>query len=175
MNKETILITGGAGFIGSNFIPIFLDIYSNYQIINLDTLTYAGNINNLQEIHSHEGYTFIKGDIGNRQFILDLFKEQEIQHVIHFAAESHVDNSIKNPNSICRNKYIRNTKSIRSSKKYWLEKPFVYKQGYTQSRFHHISTDEVYGTLGSVGYFTETTPMRQTVRIVLAKQVPICL
>ena len=158
MKKETILITGGAGFIGSNFISYFLDKYSNYQIINLDALTYAGNIHNLQEIHSHECYRFIKGDIRNRQFILDLFKEQEIQHVIHFAAESHVDNSIKNPTVFAETNILGTLNLLEAAKKYWLEKPFVYKQGYTQSRFHHISTDEVYGTLGSEGYFTEETP-----------------
>ena len=158
MKKETILITGGAGFIGSNFIPFLLDKYPNYHVINLDALTYAGNINNLQEIHSHVGYTFIKGDIRNHQFVLDLFKEHDIQHVIHFAAESHVDNSITNPAIFAETNILGTLNLLEAAKNYWLEKPFIYKQGYTQSRFHHISTDEVYGTLGSEGYFTEKTP-----------------
>ena len=157
MKKQIILVTGGAGFIGSNFIPYFLNKYSKYHVINLDALTYAGNSSNLYEIQSSESYTFIKGDITDDRFIMNLFNEYDIEHIIHFAAESHVDNSIKNPMVFVEANIIGTLNLLEAARKHWMNKPFVKKQGYTNSRFHHISTDEVYGTLGSKGYFTETT------------------
>ncbi|OOE00233.1 dTDP-glucose 4,6-dehydratase [Anoxybacillus kestanbolensis] len=158
MKKETILVTGGAGFIGSNFIPYFLQKYEQYRILNLDALTYAGDLNNLKEVESNENYVFVKGDIRDRELILRLFNEYDIRHIIHFAAESHVDNSIKNPLVFAETNVLGTLNLLESARTYWMEKPFVYKEEYKNSRFHHISTDEVYGTLGEEGFFTESTP-----------------
>lgn len=158
MKKETILVTGGAGFIGSNFITYFLQKYEQYRIINLDALTYAGDLNNLKEVESNENYVFVKGDIRDRELILRLFNKYDIRHVIHFAAESHVDNSIKNPLVFAETNVLGTLNLLEVARIYWMEKPFVYKEEYKNSRFHHISTDEVYGTLGEEGYFTESTP-----------------
>ena len=169
-----ILITGGAGFIGSNFIPYFLDKYPNYNIINLDLLTYAGNLENLKEIEGYERYKFIKGDICNREMVEFIFSEYDIRGVIHFAAESHVDNSIKNPSVFIETNVNGTFTLIDVAYKHWMDRPFHYKEKYitrhpeldsgshtqysTLPRFHHISTDEVYGTLGETGFFTEETP-----------------
>jgi dTDP-glucose 4,6-dehydratase len=158
MKKETILVTGGAGFIGSNFIPYFLQKYEQYRIVNLDALTYAGDLNNLKEVESNENYVFVKGDIRDRELILHLFNKYDIRHVIHFAAESHVDNSIKNPLVFAETNVLGTLNLLELARTYWMEKPFVYKEEYKNSRFHHISTDEVYGTLGEEGFFTESTP-----------------
>ncbi len=155
---KTILVTGGAGFIGANFVPYFIKTYPEYKLINLDLLTYAGNLNNLKEVEDHPNYTFVKGDIGNRELLTDLFKEHDIRAVIHFAAESHVDNSIKNPGVFIETNVKGTFTLLDVAYKYWMEKPFLYKEGYENCRFHHISTDEVYGTLGSTGLFTEKTP-----------------
>ncbi len=154
----SILITGGAGFIGSNFIPYFLDKYPDYRIINLDLLTYAGSLENLKEVENHSRYRFIKGNICNRELVEYIFNEYDIRGVIHFAAESHVDNSIKNPGVFVETNVIGTYTLIDVAKNYWMERPFVYKKEYKNCRFHHISTDEVYGTLGEVGLFTEKTP-----------------
>ncbi len=155
---KTILITGGAGFIGANFAPYFHDKYSDYHIVNLDKLTYAGNLDNLKEVENSQRYTFIKGDICNRELIEFIFDNYDIRGVIHFAAESHVDNSIEGP-EVFINTNINGTFTLLDvARKYWLESPFKYKEGYEQCRFHHISTDEVYGTLGETGLFEETTP-----------------
>ncbi|PGT82990.1 MULTISPECIES: dTDP-glucose 4,6-dehydratase [Bacillaceae] len=158
MKKDNILVTGGAGFIGSNFIAYLLEKYPNYHVINLDALTYAGNIMNLQEIQLHERYEFIKGDIRNQSFLLDLFKHYDIQNVIHFAAESHVDNSINNPIAFTETNVLGTLNLLEAARSHWMLNTSIYKEGYDRSRFHHISTDEVYGTLGSDGYFTERTP-----------------
>ena len=155
---KSILITGGAGFIGSNFIPYFLEKYQNYNIVNLDLLTYAGDLENLKEIESDERYKFIKGDICNRELVEYIFNEFDIRGVIHFAAESHVDNSIKNPDIFIKTNINGTFTLIDVAYKYWMEKPFTYKEDYKGCRFHHISIDEVYGTLGEVGLFTEETP-----------------
>ena len=152
-----ILVTGGAGFIGSNFIPYFLNKYQDYKIINLDLLTYAGNIENLQECQDHSRYKFIKGNICNRALVEFIFEEYEIKGVIHFAAESHVDNSIKNPAVFIETNINGTFTLIDVAYKYWMEKPYVCKSKYSKSRFHHISTDEVYGTLNEVDLFTEET------------------
>ena len=155
---KSILLTGTAGFIGSNFVPYFLDKYPQYQLINLDLLTYAGNLENLKECEGNPRYKFIKGDICNRELIEFIFSEYNIQGVIHFAAESHVDNSIKNPGVFVQTNVNGTFTLLDVAYKHWMQKPFVFKDAYKNCRFHHISTDEVYGTLGETGLFTETTP-----------------
>lgn len=155
--SKTILITGGAGFIGSNFVPYFCEKYPEYHIINLDKLTYAGNLDNLKECEGMKNYTFIKGDICDRPLIESLFNDYDIRGVIHFAAESHVDNSIKNPGVFIKTNIEGTFTLIDVAYHHWMEAPNRVKQGYEDCRFHHISTDEVYGTLGENGYFSETT------------------
>ncbi|WNL17350.1 dTDP-glucose 4,6-dehydratase [Arcobacter cryaerophilus gv. pseudocryaerophilus] len=159
-NSKTILVTGCAGFIGSNFVPYFLEKYSNYNLINLDLLTYAGNLENLKECENNPRYKFIKGDICNRELVEFIFSEYDIQGVIHFAAESHVDNSIKNPGVFVQTNVNGTFTLIDVAYKYWMNKPFTYKSEYQECRFHHISTDEVYGTLSldPNDLFTEKTP-----------------
>ena len=156
--KKTILLTGCAGFIGSNFVPYFVEKYKNYHIINLDLLTYAGDLDNIKELNNHPDHTFIQGDICDRELIEKIFKKHDIQGVIHFAAESHVDNSIKNPGVFIETNVNGTFTLLDVAYKSWMEKPFTYKKGYEGCRFHHISTDEVYGTLGDKGLFTEETP-----------------
>jgi len=159
-SNKSILVTGCAGFIGSNFVPYFLDKYKEYNIVNLDLLTYAGNLENLQECESNPRYKFIKGDICNRNLVEFIFREYNIRGVIHFAAESHVDNSIKNPGVFIETNINGTYTLVDVAKKYWMKKPFTYKEGYEDCRFHHISTDEVYGTLteDTKELFTESTP-----------------
>lgn len=155
---QTILITGGAGFIGSNFIPYFLNEHKNYKVVNLDLLTYAGDLSNLSEIEDNERYTFVKGDICDRDLVENLFNQYKFTGVIHFAAESHVDNSIKNPDAFVRTNVFGTFNLLDVAKKYWMESPNVFIEGFENSRFLHVSTDEVYGTLGETGLFTEETP-----------------
>ncbi len=157
LNNKTILLTGCAGFIGSNFVPYFLKKYKNYNIINLDLLTYAGDLENLKECKDNPRYKFIKGDICNRDLVEFIFNEYNIQGVIHFAAESHVDNSIKNPRIFIETNVNGTFTLIDVAYKYWMDKPFKYKEIYNGCRFHHISTDEVYGTLNKTDLFTEKT------------------
>ncbi len=156
--SQTVLITGGAGFIGSNFVPYFCQKYPNDHIINLDKLTYAGNLDNLKECETMSNYTFIQGDICDRALIEKLFVENDIRGVIHFAAESHVDNSIKNPGAFIKTNIEGTFNLIDVAFRHWMEGPSKAKPGYESCRFHHISTDEVYGALGQEGYFTEKTP-----------------
>ena len=153
-----ILLTGTAGFIGSNFVPYFLKKYPDYNLINLDLLTYAGNIENLKECESNPRYKFIKGNICNRNLVEFIFTEYNINGVIHFAAESHVDNSIKNPGVFIETNVNGTFTLLDVAQKQWMKKPFEYKENYKGSRFHHISTDEVYGTLNETDLFTEDTP-----------------
>lgn len=155
---KTILVTGCAGFIGSNFVPYFLEKYADYRLINLDLLTYAGNLENLIEVAKNDRHIFVKGDICNRELVEYLFTTYDIRGVIHFAAESHVDNSIKNPGVFVQTNVNGTFTLIDVAYKQWMEKPFVYKTGYENCRFHHISTDEVYGTLRETGFFSEETP-----------------
>ena len=157
---KTVLVTGGAGFIGSNFVPYFLKKYPDYRLINLDLLTYAGNLENLKECEKNQNYKFIKGDIRNRELVEFIFKEYDVQGVVHFAAESHVDNSIKCPDVFIQTNINGTFTLIDVAYKYWMKRPFNYKEEYKDSRFHHISTDEVYGTLSldSNELFTEKTP-----------------
>lgn len=153
-----ILVTGGAGFIGSNFVPYFLETNPNIHLVNLDALTYAGNLDNLKETDSESRYTFVKGDICDRNLVEKLFDRFDIKGVIHFAAESHVDNSITNPDAFMQTNIIGTFNLIDVAKKHWMVGPGIYKEAYKNSRFHHVSTDEVYGTLGKEGLFMETTP-----------------
>lgn len=156
--KRNILITGGAGFIGSNFIPYFLDKYKEYRIINLDKLTYAGNLDNLKEITHHHNYTFIKGDICDKFLVSNIFEEFKIDGVINFAAESHVDNSINGPEPFVKTNIEGTFNLLEIARNNWLLEVNQPKEIYKNARFHHISTDEVYGSLGDTGLFREDTP-----------------
>ncbi|HLV38818.1 dTDP-glucose 4,6-dehydratase [Xanthomarina sp.] len=149
-HKKTILITGGAGFIGSHVVRLFVNKYSDYHVFNLDSLTYAGNLENLTDIENASNYTFIKGDITNEDYINTLFTEHQFNSVIHLAAESHVDRSITDPLSFVKTNVIGTMILLNAFKNLW-------KEDYSDKLFYHISTDEVYGTLGSTGLFTEST------------------
>ena len=155
---QTILLTGGAGFIGSNFIPHFIENNPNYHLINLDLLTYAGNLENISEVENHPRYTFIQGDICDRNFIENLFQKYQFHDVIHFAAESHVDNSISGPEAFIKTNVLGTFNLLDTARKLWMSAPNQYNAGFENARFHHVSTDEVYGTLGETGLFKETTP-----------------
>ena len=156
--SKAILVTGGAGFIGANFVPYFCAKYPEYQVINLDKLTYAGNLQNLSECENMPNYTFVKGDICDEKLVSELFAKYDIRGVIHFAAESHVDNSIKGPKAFIETNIGGTFNLLENARKYWMEAPGKFKPGYENCRFHHISTDEVYGTLGETGLFREDTP-----------------
>ena len=147
---KNILVTGAAGFIGSNFAELMVKKYPEYKIIVLDKLTYAGNMNNLRKIK--DKIEFVKGDICDFDFVLDLFKKFEIDAVVHFAAESHVDNSIKTPFIFTQTNVIGTHTLLEAAKRVWGEG--------SSNKFIHVSTDEVYGTLGETGYFTETSPIQ---------------
>jgi dTDP-glucose 4,6-dehydratase len=158
MSTKTILVTGGAGFIGSNFVPYFLENHADYKLINLDLITYAGELKNLSEVEKHPRYEFVKGDICDRELVESIFAKNHIDGVIHFAAESHVDNSISGPGEFIRTNVVGTFTLLDVARKTWMEKPFKVRDEYKNARFHHISTDEVYGTLGDEGLFTEETP-----------------
>ena len=157
MSRKNILITGGSGFIGSNFIPYFLKEHKNISIINLDSLTYAGNEANLYSVADSPHYTFVKGDICNRELVQEIFMDFNIQDVIHFAAESHVDNSIHSPDAFIKTNINGTYTLLDVARHYWMSAPFTFKPGHKKCRFHHVSTDEVYGTLGKTGFFSEKT------------------
>ena len=157
---QAILVTGGAGFIGSNFVPYFCKKYPDYHIINFDKLTYAGNLNNLSECANMPNYTFVQGDICDETLVKNLFNQYDIRGVIHFAAESHVDNSIKNPKAFIQTNIEGTFTLLNAAFKHWMSGPNQVKAGYEKCRFHHISTDEVYGALGKEGFFSEQTPYR---------------
>ena len=156
--SKTILITGGAGFIGSNFVPYFCEKHKEYRVVNLDKLTYAGNLDNLKECEQMQNYTFVQGDICDEALIEKLFTDNDIRGVIHFAAESHVDNSIKGPRAFVNTNIVGTFNLLDAARRHWMEAPGKVKAGYEECRFHHISTDEVYGALGAEGLFKETTP-----------------
>jgi dTDP-glucose 4,6-dehydratase len=148
---KKILITGGAGFIGSHVVRLFVTKYSEYHIYNLDALTYAGNLENLADIEKAPNYTFIKGDITDEGFITTLFEKHQFDGVIHLAAESHVDRSIEDPMAFVKTNVIGTVNLLNAARKLWAKNT-------EEKRFYHISTDEVYGSLGAEGLFTETTP-----------------
>ena len=144
-----ILITGGAGFIGSHVVRLFVNKYPAYKIVNLDKLTYAGNLANLKDIEKKPNYEFVKGDITDGDFIMKLFKEKQFDGVIHLAAESHVDRSISNPTSFVYTNVIGTVNLLNAVRYIWADS--------RRKLFYHISTDEVYGSLGQQGFFTEKT------------------
>ena len=154
---KTILITGGAGFIGANFIPHFLNNNLEYHVINLDLLTYAGDLENLKEVENNQKYTFVQGDICDRAFIEGLFLKYQFHDVIHFAAESHVDNSISGPEAFIKTNVLGTFNLLDTARNLWMSSPNIFNEAFKNSRFHHVSTDEVYGTLGETGLFEETT------------------
>lgn len=148
---KKILITGGAGFIGSHVVRRFVQKYPEYHIFNLDALTYAGNLENIIDIEKEPNYTFVKGDITDERFIHNLFQEQQFDGVVHLAAESHVDRSIEDPMAFVKTNVIGTVNLLNAARKQWANAA----EG---KRFYHVSTDEVYGSLGAEGLFTETTP-----------------
>jgi dTDP-glucose 4,6-dehydratase len=147
---KTILITGGAGFIGSHVLRLFVNKYPEVKIINLDLLTYAGNLENITDIEKAKNYKFIKGDICDSQFVESLFQKEKITDVIHLAAESHVDRSITDPSSFVKTNVFGTVTLLNASVEAW-------KGNFNNSIFYHVSTDEVYGSLGAEGYFLEST------------------
>ncbi|OSY88141.1 dTDP-glucose 4,6-dehydratase [Tenacibaculum holothuriorum] len=147
---KNILITGGAGFIGSHLVRLFVNNYPNYNIINLDALTYAGNLENLKDIQDKSNYTFVKADICDYKFIQEIFLKYKIDGVIHLAAESHVDRSIKDPFSFAQTNVMGTLSLLQAAKNNW-------KDNFENKLFYHVSTDEVYGSLGKNGFFTEET------------------
>ena len=155
---KKILVTGGAGFIGANFVPYFIENNPDYHLVNLDLLTYAGNLENVSEVENHPRYTFVQGDICDRNFIEELFQKYQFHDVIHFAAESHVDNSISGPEAFIKTNVLGTFNLLDTARNLWMSAPNQYNAGFESSRFHHVSTDEVYGTLGETGLFEETTP-----------------
>ena len=155
---KNILVTGGAGFIGANFVPYFIANNPDYHLVNLDALTYAGNLENVTEVENHERYTFVKGDIVDAEFIKSLFDKYQFHDVIHFAAESHVDNSISGPEAFIKTNVLGTFNLLDTARKLWMSAPNQYNSDFVNARFHHVSTDEVYGTLGETGLFEETTP-----------------
>lgn len=153
--EKKILVTGGAGFIGSHVVRLFVNKYPQYTIVNLDKLTYAGNLENLRDIENKPNYEFIKGDIVDGNFIHSLFKSHKFTGVIHLAAESHVDRSIANPMEFVTTNIIGTVNLLNAAKALW--NPSLDTKGSSGNLFYHVSTDEVYGTLGASGLFTEQT------------------
>ena len=153
---KTYLVTGGAGFIGSNFILYMLNKYKEIKIINLDKLTYAGNLENLKSLEDDEKrYAFVQGDICNKEIVESIFKKYEINYVVNFAAESHVDRSIKEPEVFVKTNVLGTVNMLNCAKNAWET-----KDGFKEeTKFLHVSTDEVYGSLGEEGFFMETTPL----------------
>jgi len=148
--KHNILVTGGAGFIGSHLVRLLVNKYPNYHTVNMDVLTYAGNLENLKDIENKDNYSFVKCDICDLKKVKQVFEDYQIDRVIHLAAESHVDRSIKDPFSFAQTNVMGTLSLLQAAKNYWNDK-------FENKLFYHVSTDEVYGSLGKEGYFTEKT------------------
>ena len=153
-NSNNLLVTGGAGFIGSNFINYFLDKYDDTNIINLDLLTYAGDLNNLKNVEKNSRYKFIHGDICDKKLLENIFLKNQIDGVINFAAETHVDNSIVNPDAFIKTNINGVFNLLNIAYRFWMSKPFNVKKNFKLAKFHQISTDEVYGSIDK-GSFNE--------------------
>lgn len=156
--RAAILVTGGAGFIGSNFVPYFCQQHPEYLVVNLDKLTYAGNLEHLQECEALPNYHFVQADICDQPRLRALFAQYDFKGVIHFAAESHVDNSIEGPQAFMDSNIMGTFNLLQCAYLQWMSGPQQVKQGYEGCRFHQISTDEVYGSLGDTGLFSENSP-----------------
>lgn len=156
--NHSILVTGGAGFIGSNLVKHLMEHRPNWNIVNLDKLTYAGDLKNLSGADNHPNYTFIEGDICDRELVDSLFTQHRFTGVMHLAAESHVDNSITGPQAFITTNIQGTFVLLDVARKHWLKAPHQSAEGCENNRFLHVSTDEVYGSLGAEGLFTETTP-----------------
>lgn len=152
---KTYLVTGGAGFIGSNFVIYMLEKYNDIKIINVDKLTYAGNLENLKSVENNPNYSFVQADICDKEAISKIFEENEIDYVVNFAAESHVDRSITNPEIFVKTNVLGTVNMLNIAKNAWAEGD-GFKEG---KKYLQVSTDEVYGSLGETGYFMETTPL----------------
>jgi len=150
-HQKSIIITGGAGFIGSHVVRLFINKYADCQVINLDALTYAGNLENLRDVEKKANYRFVKADIADESQVMNVFETYQPDGVIHLAAESHVDRSISNPTAFVFTNIVGTVNLLNAARKIWGDKA-------AGKRFYHVSTDEVYGSLGEEGHFTETTP-----------------
>ena len=157
MQQQTLLVTGGAGFIGSHFIACFLSKYPSWRVLNLDKLTYAADLSRLQECENNPRYRFVQGDICDAPLLAGLFEKYDVRGVIHFAAESHVDNSISCPGPFIKTN-VEGTFALLEAARSWWQPEGRPRAGYENCRFHHISTDEVYGSLGPSGLFSESSP-----------------
>ncbi|MFZ1332432.1 MAG: GDP-mannose 4,6-dehydratase, partial [Flavobacteriales bacterium] len=149
--KRSLLITGGAGFIGSHVVRLFVNKYPGYRIVNLDALTYAGNLENLRDVEKAANYTFVKADIRDADAVKNVFSDHAIDGVLHLAAESHVDRSISDPMAFVETNVIGTVTLLNVAREAW-------KNGFEGKRFYHVSTDEVYGSLHDDSFFTESTP-----------------
>ena len=153
---KTYLVTGGAGFIGSNFVLYMMKKYNDIKIVNLDALTYAGNLENLKEVENNPNHIFVQGNICDNELVTKLFKEHNFDYVVNFAAESHVDRSIREPEIFAKTNVLGTVNLLNCAKAAWFTEENGWKEGV---KFLHVSTDEVYGSLGETGYFYETTPL----------------
>ncbi|MEZ4859420.1 MAG: dTDP-glucose 4,6-dehydratase [Flavobacteriaceae bacterium] len=156
MGKKKVLITGGAGFIGSNYVSYALDYFDDALVV-LDKLTYAGDLQNLKKAENHPNYEFVKGDICDAALLQELFEAHQFEKVVHFAAESHVDNSISGPAAFIETNIVGTFQLLEAAYKFWMTGPNQLKDHFRDARFLHVSTDEVYGTLGETGLFSEST------------------
>jgi len=154
---KTVLVTGGAGFIGANYVEYLFDLKLNYHVLVLDKLSYAGSLKNLERVWNDANFTFVEGDITDEYLLKSIFEKHDITDVIHFAAESHVDNSITGPEAFIQSNIIGTFRLLEQCRSSWLENYNELRDSYKKARFLHVSTDEVYGTLGVNGLFTEKT------------------